>query len=347
MLDMQIKAQLGAMALDVDINAGPGVTVLFGPSGAGKTSVINAVAGLLRPDAGRIAIGDQVVFDGKTCLPPHKRNVGYVFQDARLFPHMTVAQNLRYGGDHNADKTIAVLGLEGVLERRPAGLSGGEAQRVALGRALMRNPDVLLLDEPLAALDGPRKAEVMPYLASLHATAKVPIIYVTHAMREVTQLADQLVILDAGRVMRQGTVTDVLADPACARYFEARDAGAVLGGTVARVDAADGVTEVVTPAGIIRLAGALGAIGQAVRVRIPAHDIILARQEPVDQSALNALPVQITAIDDLATGGVAVRVTSGEGVFWAAITPRSARLLGLAVGQDIYAVFKAQAMGAG
>lgn len=343
MLDVNIKAALGDLRLDVQMHVPAGVTVLFGPSGAGKTSVINAIAGLLRPDAGRIALGKRVLFDASVHVPPHQRRVGYVFQDARLFPHMNVRQNLRYGGAHDFDRLVDVLGLGDLLDRRPAGLSGGEKQRVALGRALMRKPDVLLMDEPLAALDAPRKAEVMPYIARIGAAAGVPIVYVTHAMAEVVQLADRIVVMDQGRVARQGALDAVLADPMAAQYFAKRDAGAVLNCTVLRH--AEGVTVLASDAGEVYLPGALGVVGSAMRLRVPAQDVILAHAPLEGQSALNMLAAEITGIDPLPNGNLAVMLRAGTAPLWAELTPLSVGKLGFAVGQTVYAVFKATAVG--
>lgn len=343
MLDVDIQAALGATQLDVQMQVPAGVTVLFGPSGAGKTSVINAVAGLLHPDAGRIALGDRVLFDKSVHVPPHQRRVGYVFQDARLFPHLTVRQNLHYGGAHDFDRLVALLGLGALLDRRPAGLSGGEKQRVALGRAMMRAPDVLLMDEPLAALDAPRKADVMPYIAQVGAETGVPILYVTHAMAEVVHLADRIVVLDQGKVARQGAVDAVLADPMAARYFAKRDAGAVLRCTVLRH--VDGVTVLASEAGEVYLPGALGVVGGSMRLRVPAQDVILARAPLEGQSALNMLAAQITGIDPMQNGNLAVMLRAGAAPLWAELTPLSVAKLGFAVGQTVYAVFKATAVG--
>lgn len=344
-LHVDIKAKLGDLELDVQFDAPAGVTVLFGPSGAGKTSVINAVAGLLVPDAGRIALADQVLFDGKQSVAVHRRNVGYVFQDARLFPHMTVRQNLTYGGRHDFDRIVGMLGLGGLLDRRPAGLSGGEKQRAAIGRALMSKPDVLLMDEPLAALDGPRKADVLPYIAGIAATQNIPVIYVTHAMDEVTQLADDLIVIDAGRVARKGAIADVLADPAAARFFAKRDAGALVSCIVDRHDKDEGVTVLASGAGPILLPGQVGTVGAGLRLRIPAQDVILSQNAPVGQSALNAIAANITDITPLANGNLAVMLQAKELPIWAEITPLSVRRLGLEIGQDIFAMFKATAVG--
>ncbi len=344
-LQVDIQAQLGDLSLDVQFDAPVGVTVLFGPSGAGKTSVINAIAGLIKPDAGRISLGKQVLYDGQNSVAVHRRKVGYVFQDARLFPHMTVLQNLTYGGKHDFDRIVDVLGLRDLLDRRPAGLSGGEKQRVALGRALMAQPDVVLMDEPLAALDGPRKAEVLPYIADIAATQKKPVIYVTHAMAEVTQLADQLVVIDQGKVARKGPVSDVLADPMAARYFAKRDAGALVSCVVDRHDLDEGVTVLASGAGPILLPGQVGKVGAGLRLRIPAQDVILAQTAPVGQSALNAIATVITEITPLPNGNLAVMLRAKELPIWAEITPLSVRRLGLETGQNVFAIFKATAVG--
>jgi molybdate transport system ATP-binding protein len=200
MLEVSIQHRMGEFALEVSFVA-QGVTALTGPSGAGKTSIINAVAGLVRPDAGRIAFGGQVLNDGAVWVPAHLRRFGVVFQEGRLFPHLSVRQNLTYGGAHAMADVVDMLGIGALLDRRPMGLSGGERQRVALGRALMMRPRMLLLDEPLSGLDAERKAEILPYLQRIRDTAGVPILFVSHAADEVARLADRVVRIEAGRVV--------------------------------------------------------------------------------------------------------------------------------------------------
>ena len=200
MLEVRFQHHLGDFALDISF-AAQGVTALVGPSGAGKTTIINAVAGLLRPDAGRIVFDGQVLGDGAVWVPAHLRRFGVVFQDARLFPHLSVRQNLTYGGAHAMADVVDMLGIGTLLDRRPMGLSGGERQRVALGRALMMRPRLLLLDEPLSGLDAERKAEILPYLERIRDTADVPILFVSHAADEVARLADSVVRIEAGRVV--------------------------------------------------------------------------------------------------------------------------------------------------
>ena len=216
MMDLAIRKRLGEFTLDVSFAVPEyGVTALFGRSGAGKTSVIAAIAGLLRPDEGRIQVGDQILFDSSAGhdVPVHRRRVGYVFQDGRLFPHLSVRDNLLYGyrgspGKNRRitlDEVVELLGVAPLLERRPRDLSGGEKQRVAIGRALLAQPEVLLMDEPLASLDAPRKREILPYLERLRDELRLPIVYVSHAIEEVVRLANQVVVLDAGRVAATGT----------------------------------------------------------------------------------------------------------------------------------------------
>ncbi len=347
MLQVRITKRLGDFTLDVDVTAPACVTAIFGRSGSGKTSLVNAVAGLLRPDAGRIAVGDDVLFDSQTRqnLPPQRRRAGYVFQDARLFPHMNVQRNLTYGGDHDAARVIEVLGLGDLLQRRPAGLSGGERQRVALGRALMSDPQILLMDEPLAALDAPRKAEILPYIERLRDEVQVPILYVSHDMSEVARLASTLVVLEGGSVVASGPAGDVLARPDAVPLLGVRDAGSVIIAKVAGRLLDDGLTEVAFSGGRIVLPGNLGRLGQKVRLRIPAQDVILAREAPKGISALNVLPVTITAIEQGRGPGVAVGLRAGNDKLLARVTRRSAKLMELAEGQQIFAIIKATAVG--
>lgn len=344
MLDVNVQSKRGDFALDVTFEAPGGVTALFGPSGSGKSSVVNAVAGLLRPDAGRIAVAGAVLFDDAAGVDVavHRRRVGYVFQNARLFPHMTVQQNLRYGGQHDEARVIELLGLGALLARRPASLSGGEAQRVALGRALMCDPQLLLMDEPLAALDGPRKAEIMPYLERLRDESAVPMIYVSHDVSEVARLATTLVVMDAGRVTMAGPVGDVLAAPEVVPLLGPGDAGAVIAGRISMVE--DGLTTVAFDGGVLILPGDLGAVGRGLRLRVPAQDVILARDVPQGISALNILPVEITGLEE-GGAGVAVGLRCGATPLLARLTRRSVQAMGLAVGQQVYAVIKATAVG--
>lgn len=344
MIKLDVQKRLGDFTLDAQFVAPAGVTAIFGRSGSGKTTLINAIAGLLTPDAGTIALNGRTLFGVGTNVPTAKRNVGYVFQDARLFPHMTVGKNLTYGGNHDFDRIVDLLGLASLLARRPTALSGGEKQRVALGRALMSKPDVLLLDEPLAALDSARKAEVLPYLERLRDTGGPPMIYVSHAMSEVARLATHLVVLDAGRVVQSGPLGDVLAHPASMPLLGVRDAGAVIIGAVTGYDTDDQLTHLSFDAGHISLPGHIGQIGQSIRLRIPAQDIILAGAAPVAISARNVLPVTITALEQGRGPGVAVGLQAGQARLLARITKASLREMNLSVGDQVFAIIKATAV---
>lgn len=341
MISVKIEKRLGGFTVDVAFDAPNGVTAIFGRSGSGKTSVINAIAGLMQPDVGRVVVGGRDL----TGVPVHKRNLGVVFQDARLFPHMTVAQNLRYGGAYDFEKIVDLLGLGALLSRFPKALSGGEKSRVALGRALISKPALLLLDEPLAALDAPRKAEILSYLERLRDEMAVPMIYVSHDMGEVARLANTIVIMEAGRVVRAGPLGAVLAHPDAVGLLGARDAGAVLVATVADHEEADGLTRLAFDGGEIVLPEVLGAVGQTLRLRVPAQDVILAVARPIGISARNILPVTITALEQVGTG-VVVGLQAGATPLLARITTASARELRLAVGLQVYAIIKATAVSA-
>jgi molybdate transport system ATP-binding protein len=349
-LRIRVQHAFAGFDLDVDADLPAGVSVLFGPSGSGKTTVINAVAGLIRPDQGRIVVDGWVLTDtaSRHNIAPHRRRIGYIFQDARLFPHLSVRQNLAYGRwfaprDAQAtsmDRTVEMLGIGHLLSRRPATLSGGEKQRVAIGRALLSGPRLILADEPLAALDEARKAEILPYFERLRDEVAVPILYVSHASAEVARLATTVVALRAGRVIACGPPAQVLGDVG---VVGARGAASLL---TARVVAhhADGLTELATAAGRLWLPRIADAAGATLRVRIMAQDVILSRDRPVGLSALNILQ---GTISDLRLGdgpGVMVTLTVGEDRLAARITRRSAEALGLAPGQTCHAVIKSVAV---
>jgi molybdate transport system ATP-binding protein len=348
MLDVMIKGALGQSQFDIKFTAKPGVTALFGPSGAGKTTVANAIAGLWRPAEGRIAFGAEVWFDSAlgVWVPPHKRKLGYVFQDARLFPHLSVAQNLRYGGAHDWERLITLLDLTPLLDRKPAHLSGGQKQRVALARALMRAPDVVVMDEPLASLDAPRKAEILPYLSRLRDISGVPIIYISHAMAEVAELATDLVLIDQGHVRDAGPLNAVLTNPANLPLLGPRDRGAVLHAEVTKHDKTAGLTELTFAGGTLRLPGQVGRLQQMLSLHIPAQDVILAHDVPQAMSALNALPARVVSLSQLQSGSVIVSLEVGETQILSQITQHSANALKLDEGQSLFAIIKATAMGA-
>ena len=353
-LEVALRHRLGAFALDVAFEAPGGVTALFGRSGSGKTTVVDAVAGLLRPDEGRIVLGDRTLLDTEAGVrvPAHRRRMGYVFQDARLFPHLSVRRNLLYGrrfapdGEAVGDlgDVVDLLGLGRLLERRPGALSGGERQRVAIGRALLSGPRLLLMDEPLASLDEPRRAEILPHLERLRDEARVPILYVSHSVAEIARLAGTVVVLEDGRVARAGPAEEVLSDPAAVPALGRREAGAVLSARVARHDAADGLTELAVSAGRLWLPRIDAAPGAPVRVRIEAQDVILALSPPEGISALNVLPAVVTAIREGEGPGAAVGLLAGEDRLLARITRRSVRMMGLAPGVRVHVVLKAMSV---
>ena len=348
-LEVSISHRLGDFDLQVDFNAPAGVTALFGRSGAGKTTLVQAVAGLLPPDRGKIILDGTPLFDSdaRLSLPVWKRRVGYVFQDARLFPHMSVRQNMLYGqrfakpdpDSATLEDVADLLGIRELLDRRPAGLSGGERQRVAIGRAFLSKPRILLMDEPLAALDAARKSEILPYLEALRDETGLPILYVSHSVAEIARLATTLVVLENGRVAQKGPAEQVLSDPELVRQIGIREAGAVLPAHVLR-HYDDGLSELATSGGRLLLPRLEAPEGSATRVRILAQDVILSREAPSGLSALNILPVKVLTLRDGHGPGVIVQMQSGDNRLLARVTRRSADALGLKPGDHIHAVIK-------
>ncbi|NOD78922.1 MULTISPECIES: molybdenum ABC transporter ATP-binding protein [unclassified Ruegeria] len=351
-LSVRLQHRLPDLDLDVRFEAPPGVTVLFGRSGSGKTTIVNAVAGLLRPEAGRVAVEDWVLFDTDRgqWLPPHRRRLGYIFQEGRLFPHLTVRQNLAYGRwfapkraqREDPEKVIAMLGIGHLLDRRPAGLSGGEKQRVAIGRALLASPRLILADEPLAALDEARKAEILPYFERLRDEVSVPILYVTHSAAEVARLATSVVALQDGKAVRHGPASEVLADPSVAPAG-VRAVGAVLEVQVAQHHA-DGLTELNANGARLFLPRIAHDVGAQLRIRIPAQEVILSNQKPEGLSALNVLSGSVASIRSGEGPGAIVSVTTPAGSVLARVTRRSVAALNLQVGSPCHAVIKTVAL---
>ena len=328
----------------------PGVVALSGPSGAGKTSVLLAMAGLLRADRVRVAL-DNVALDA---LPAERRGVAVVFQDGRLFPHMRVAANLRYGlrragvGQTGArrlrfDDVVGVLGLGGLLARRPDSLSGGERQRVAIGRALLSQPRLLLMDEPLSGLDQARRDEILPYLARLRGMG-VPIVYASHAVDEVMRLADTLVLMEAGRVVAYGDLGAVACD--VRQGFAVREgAGGVLRGRVASHDAERRLSAVACGVDLIWVPLMDAAPGAAVRLLVPAREVVLALEAPRAISVANAIPaVVVDVAEDAAAHAVMVSLEVSGGELLARVTVDAARRLGLGPGRGVLALVKAMSL---
>lgn len=349
MLSVEIKHQLGAFALDARFEAPEGITVLFGRSGAGKTTIINTVAGLMTPASGRILSQGRTLLDTATgvFVPPHARRVGYIFQEARLFPHLTVAQNLSYGAwfaktkktTRDYDRIVETLGIGALLDRRPARLSGGERQRVAIGRALLAHPSILLADEPLAALDAERKAEIMPYFEKLRDEVKTPILYVSHDASEVARLASTVIVLQAGRVQRQGPPSDVLSDPEVTP-MGAAGAGSLLNARVLAHDA-DGITVLGINDLQLLVPQIPNAVGSELRVRIDAKDVMLATAPPQAISALNILPATLAALRDGQGPGMLAQLDLAGTKLLARVTRRSAKALALREGMPVFAIVKA------
>ena len=355
MLELTARKQLGSFAIDAALTCETdGIVALFGRSGTGKTSLINMLAGLIRPDAGRIAVNGRVLFDSDAGidLPPDRRRLGYVFQEGRLFPHLSVRGNLTYGLKRAApaerriglDLVVPLLGLERLIERRPRELSGGEKQRVALGRALLANPRLLLMDEPLASLDQPRKDEVLPFIERLRDELAIPIVYVSHSMQEIVRLADTLVLVSDGRIVEAGPLDAMTSRldlrPLTGRY----EAGAVIVARVERHDDRFGLTDLGFPGGTLTVSRLALSRGSEIRLRIRARDVALAVEPPQGTSILNMLPAVVRDIGDEAGPQVDVLLDVGGATLWARITARSLHALGLAEGSAVYALIKSVAI---
>lgn len=351
-IEVAIRHRRGAFVLDVAFSAATtGVTALVGPSGAGKTSTVDAIAGLLRPEAGRVVVGGRVLLDTTrgVCLPPRRRRVGYVFQDGRLFPHLSVRENLLFGwrrarprlAEADVAALVDTLALGPLLGRRPATLSGGERQRVALGRALVMQPAVLLMDEPLGGLDAARRGEILPWLERMRDAARIPIVYVSHDLAEVARLADQIVVIRDGRVAASGSVFDVTTRLDLAGFDPGFEVGAVLDATIARHDPADALSELAIPGGRLVVPAIARPVGARVRVRIPARDVMLALAAPADVSANNVLAGVVAEIRPAADAHADVLVRIDGWRLAARITRRSVRRLGLEAGRPVHALVKA------
>ena len=347
---VDIEHRLGEFRLDARFASSGRLTALFGPSGSGKSSLISVIAGLTRPRKGRIEIEDRVLIDTRAgvFVPKHKRRIGMVFQDALLFPHMSVAHNLRFGrwftppAERYADfdSVVDLLGIEALLERRPGKLSGGEKQRVAIGRALLASPKLLLMDEPLASLDEARKAEILPYIERLRDETKIPIVYVSHSIAEVARLASDVVVLAGGKVVASGPTSDIMQRLDLLPAEERGEGGAVLETTVLHHDDAFSMTVLASRAGEIRVSRLDLAVGAPVRIRIRARDVMVATVEPTGLSALNVLPGKVAAIEPGEGASVEVRIDCNGAVVMARITRQSRQALGLEAGSQVFAVVK-------
>jgi molybdate transport system ATP-binding protein len=354
MLRVAVRSRRGDFELDVSFEVpAAGVLAIFGRSGCGKTTLVNAIAGLLAVQQAQVRLGDDVWVDtaARIFVPAERRRIGYVFQEPRLFPHLSVRGNLLYGArraprtaDPRAvsigfDELLQLLGLESLLQRRPAQLSGGERQRVALGRALLSRPRLLLLDEPLASLDIARREEVLPYLERLR-DRQIPMIYVSHQFDEVLRLATQVLVMDGGRIVAQGDLATVSRAPALRALVGPDAIGAVIEGEVLGTDANSGVTQLRVGAGVLQVIDTHARPGTRLRVQLLARDLILAGSEPRDLSVRNVLPGSVRSITHEA-GADLVEVQLGEFSVLARVTQAATAALALQPGRDVWVLIKA------
>jgi molybdate transport system ATP-binding protein len=350
-IDASFRLDWPGFSLDVDLTLpGRGVTAVFGHSGSGKTTLLRCIAGLERAPHGRLAVDGEVWQDAGRWVPTHRRPIGYVFQEASLFAHLSVMGNLRYGMKRvrdaqrvSLDQAIELLGIGHLLDRKPDRLSGGERQRVGIARALAVSPRLLLMDEPLAALDLKRKQEILPYLERLHDELEIPVLYVSHSPDEVARLADHLVAMEAGRVLADGPLGDTLARLDLP-FRLGEDAGAVLDATVGEVDKEWHLVRVDFAGGSLWARDQGLTIGRRVRVRVLARDVSLA-EHPGTSSIQNVLRGHVDAIGDDEHPGLAlVRVRVGEVMLLARLTKRAAAFLGVAAGQELWVQVKSVAL---
>ena len=354
MIHARFKLGYPNFALDVDIDLpGHGITALFGPSGSGKTTLLRCIAGLEKAQGGLLRVNDEVWQEGARFLPAHQRRVGYVFQEANLFSHLSVRGNLEYGYKRIAsgarkvgmEQVIPLLGLGRLIERRdPSSLSGGERQRVAIGRALLTSPNLLLMDEPLSGLDAASKQEILPYLERLHGELEIPVFYVSHALDEVARLADRLVLLEQGCVIAHGTLNEMLSrlDLPTAHYD---DAGVVIEARVAAQDEAYHLTRLEFAGGSLWVGRVEHAAGTLVRARVLARDVSVATAAPQGSSITNILATRIVEIRDEGQDRVNLRMAVGGGqMLLSRITRRSRDQLGLTVGMELFAQVKSVAL---
>ena len=355
MLHVSAKKRRGAFLLDAKFELPtPGVVALFGRSGSGKTTLVNVVAGLLPADSGYVALDDGVLLDtGRGInVPPEKRRIGYVFQDARLFPHMRVEANLRYALRRAAkraagapfvglERVVQLLDLKPLMGRRTHQLSGGERQRVAIGRALLSQPSLLLLDEPLASLDASRREEVLPYLESLRDQFSIPMVYVSHNFEEVLRVATYLVLMEGGKAIAQGNLSEMSLHPQVRAIIGTDAVGAIVDGTVLGTDASSALTRVQVGHGELNVQCAALEPGTRLRVQLLARDLIVATEPPRHLSVRNSLPGVITSIADDVDDSDLIAIDIGGGVLlMARVTKAATRELGLAAGKAVWALVK-------
>lgn len=350
MLSVAVKKRRGAFTLDAHFELPtPGVVTLYGRSGCGKSTLVNVIAGLLHADGGRVALDDSVLLDTalRIDIPPEKRRIGYVFQDARLFPHLSVAANLRYAAKRahanryvNYDAAAALLDLGSLMERRVHQLSGGERQRVAIGRALLSQPRLLLLDEPLASLDTARREEVLPYLETLRDQLAIPMVYVSHNFDEVLRLATYIVLMDSGRTIAQGGVGEMSLNPRLRAIAGADAVGAIIDGTMLGIDPASGLARVRVGGGEIKVQVAEARTGAKLRVQLLARDLIVATQSPQYLSVRNSLAGTVTTVTNDDAHSDLVGIDIGGSEITARVTKSATQELSLEPGLPVWALVK-------
>ncbi len=338
-----------AFSLDVDATLSMhGITGVFGPSGAGKTTLLRCMAGLEIANESEFVIAGETLDDTArgVCRATHERGIGYVFQEPRLFPHLDVRGNLDYGrrrtrhdADYSFDEIVDLLGLRDLLARRPDGLSGGEAQRVAIGRALLRAPRLLLMDEPVVSLDAARRAEVLPFLDGLHADARLPVLYVSHNVDEICRLCDQLLVIDGGRSLAHGALADVLMRTDLP-VLAGEEAGSVVDATCVGSNERYDLSEVTVSAGTMQVSGRYAA-GTPLRLRLRANDVSVCREMPEQTSILNVLPATVERIDADSSYSALVHLKAGDDRLLSRITRLSVEHLALEAGQDVFVQIKA------
>jgi molybdate transport system ATP-binding protein len=352
MLKVKAINRRGDFVLDVQFEAPtPGVVALFGKSGCGKTTTVNIIAGLLSAEEAVVEVDGHVLTDTARdiSIPPEQRGIGYVFQDGRLFPHMSVQRNLEYGLKRTRapqptiafDQIVALLGLESLLQRQPYQLSGGERQRVCLGRALLSQPRLLLLDEPLAALDAARRKEVLPYLERLRDNSSIPMVYVSHQFDEVLQLATHAVLMDAGRAVAQGSLTQISLLPQLRAIVGADSVGAVLDGIVTSVDPSCAIAKLQVGSGMLSVSVTQVKIGERVRVQLLARDIILGIEEPRGLSVRNQLRGVVASVTEDEEDARLITVDVGGVNVLSRVTRDAAEVLGLRTGSSVWVLVKA------
>ncbi len=350
-MSVSIAHRLGSFVLDAGFEAKGPLTAIFGASGSGKSSVVNVIAGLIKPHAAKIIVNDEVLTDTARGIvtPAHRRRIGYVFQDARLFPHLSVERNLKFGRWFappprryaDFEQIIDLLNIGTLLPRKPGQLSGGEKQRVAIGRALLASPRLLLMDEPLSSLDALRKSEIIPYIEKLRDELRIPIVYVSHSVAEVARLASDIVVMANGRVTASGPARDIMQRLDLVPPDERDEGGAILDMGVISYDDEFDMSLLRSPAGAIHVQGQAGGIGKTIRVRIRARDVMIATEEPRNISALNILHGHVSALGGAVGASVDVGIDCAGSIVMARITRQSATALKIDSGMPVYAVVKA------